>query len=75
MSALWICELCGGPAKWTFIAGQVWYHCEDSCDGFMQMELFAGERVDTVMRGDDPHYEGGALDQVNTSSSVEELPF
>ena len=37
--ALWICDECGGPAKWTFIDEQVYYHCERKCAGFMQLDL------------------------------------
>jgi len=36
---VWRCEDCGGAAKWTFIDEQVYYHCEDQCDGFMQIEM------------------------------------
>ncbi len=36
---VWMCEDCGGPAVWTFIAGHIHYHCERQCDGFMQLEL------------------------------------
>jgi len=36
---VWICDECGGPAKWTFIDEEVYYHCERQCDGFMQLEL------------------------------------
>ncbi len=34
------CDFCGGPAVWTFVDGLLFFHCEDRCDGFMQLELF-----------------------------------
>ena len=37
---VWICEFCGGPAKWTFYRGEVYYHCESQCDGFSQLDMF-----------------------------------
>ncbi len=36
---LWICEECGGPSVWTMIDGLPYYHCEQQCDGFMQIEM------------------------------------
>ena len=51
-SPLWICEECGGPAVWTFIEGEVYYHCEEQCDGFCQLELFDEERVCSPLRSD-----------------------
>ena len=47
------CDYCYGPAKWTVILGEMYFHCESQCDGFMQMELFGEERVSPVVRGDD----------------------
>ena len=75
MTALWICECCRGPAKWTFIEGVVFYHCENLCDGFLQADLFPGEWVDEVRESDDMYYEGGALDQSNDPPGKEGLPF
>ncbi len=39
-SVLWRCDHCGGLAKWTFIDGAVYYHCQRECDGFMQLDMF-----------------------------------
>jgi len=51
---VWRCDECGGPAKWTFLGHDVYYHCEQQCDGFMQMDLFARYGVEDYMRGDEP---------------------
>ena len=50
---VWRCDHCRGPAKWTFIDGHVYYHCEQQCDGFMQAELFIPDGVQDYMRGGD----------------------
>ena len=34
------CDFCGGPAVWTFIKEDVYYHCENQCDGFRQIDMF-----------------------------------
>ena len=34
------CDCCGGRAVGTFIRGLVYYHCEETCEGFQQVELF-----------------------------------
>jgi len=39
------CDLCGGPARWTLIHGDVFYHCESGCSGFMQADLLDDELV------------------------------
>ena len=61
-----VCEDCGGPAVWTFIRGVVYYHCESLCEGFLQLELFPGDRVDVVREGD-------SADEVDRSDH--DLPF
>jgi len=40
---LWRCDSCGGPAAWTLIHGEPYYHCQRQCVGFRQLELFDGE--------------------------------
>ena len=40
MSAPVSCDLCGGPANWTVIEGEIWFSCKLRCDGFMQIEMF-----------------------------------
>jgi len=52
MTALWECDHCGGPAVWTFIGGEPFYHCEEQCDGFRQLELFEEEGVCSSVRSD-----------------------
>jgi len=54
MTALWECDFCGGPAVWTIFDGEPWFHCEEQCDGFRQLELFKEERVPSSERGDAP---------------------
>ena len=71
-SPLWICEDCGGPAVWTFIASIPHYHCERQCDGFMQVELFEGDGVVEVTRGDEAQDAGRSTSGVD---ELEELPF
>ena len=55
---LWVCEDCGGPANWTFIDGDPYYHCQRGCAGFAQLPLDLG----------DP---GAELDRVVSVSAVE----
>ena len=50
---LWQCESCGGPAVWTFIRGETYYHCERQCDGFSQMELWDSDGVGQLTRSGD----------------------
>ncbi len=35
----YVCSECGGPAKWTLIAGEVFYSCLSDCEGFRQGAL------------------------------------
>jgi len=76
--AIWTCDSCGGASRWCVDkAGDVWILCP-VCS--LQSELWPEEPiwdrgVYTYSEGDDRHYEGGALDPVNNSSSEEELPF
>ncbi len=37
------CEDCGGPAKWTIIRGDPYYHCVRLCAGFTQLSLFPAD--------------------------------
>ncbi len=53
LKVLWRCDYCDGPATWTLIGGEVYYHCDDGCDEFMQMELLEVERVEDPVRGGD----------------------
>ncbi len=71
MVAVYLCEFCLGPAKWTFVGEEVYFHCENQCDGFMQMELFVEPGVPLVTRGDDT-----GAPSINTGPPVGEgLPF
>ena len=45
---LWICEFCGGPANWTFIQGEVFFHCQRQCDAFRQKDMFEVEGLTHV---------------------------
>jgi len=65
---LWQCDDCGGPAVWTIIRGEVYYHCEQQCDGFMQMELFEDPKGMPGMTG------GGAA-TTRAPNQDKELPF
>jgi len=47
-----VCELCGGPAVWTLLEGEAYYHCRRSCEGFLQLELFVEQGVSSSMRSD-----------------------
>ena len=73
---LWLCEDCGGPAVWTFIDGHPYYHCEQQCEGFMQMELFSRDGVEQIMKGDGPAGPAASsdVDQVK-NNELSELPF
>jgi len=76
--AIWTCDSCGRDSRWTLDKhGDVWILCP-VCS--KQLEMFPEEPswdsgVVACSERSDPHYEGGALDQVNNSSSEEELPF
>ncbi len=50
---LWVCDHCLGPAVWTIIRDEVYYHCERQCDGFSQLDLdlFGEEGVSPPTRG------------------------
>jgi len=48
MALIWKCDDCGGPAVWTLIRGETYYHCERRCDAFMQGELFVDDDGVTV---------------------------
>ena len=28
------CDYCGGPAKWTLIGDEVYYHCQRKCEQY-----------------------------------------
>ncbi len=34
------CELCGGPANWTFVGSLLYYHCQRQCLLFTQLDMF-----------------------------------
>ncbi len=72
---LWLCDDCGGPAKWTFIDGHPHYHCERQCDGFMQTELFDTKRVGEITRGGDALDAGRRLYELDEDDEPVGLPF
>ena len=74
-SVLWKCDFCGGPAVWTIIRGAVYYHCEEQCDEFKQMELFSEDGVHNVMRGGDAQDAGRATSKDQRVPAEPELPF
>ena len=76
MAMLWECDNCGGPATWTIIDGEPYYHCEQQCDGFRQLELFGEDGVRDPVRG----HESDGLTRVSSimnraSPDGEGLPF
>ena len=36
---LWRCENCGGPAKWTIIAGAAYTHCLSGCEDQLELDM------------------------------------
>ena len=62
MASLWKCDECGGPAKWTFFGDSVYYHCEQQCDAFMQVDMFDSEcYIDSSLSVSAPTEDGGHL--------------
>ena len=49
---VWVCSFCGGPAVWTDIRGDSYFHCEQMCEGFRRVsEPFESIGVAQSVRG------------------------
>jgi len=71
MTAVYVCEDCNGPAKWTILGGVVYYSCESLCAGFLQGELFPS--VCEFLVGDEALVEAESSCEVDSRVSVSAL--